>query len=529
EQLQKTKGLYYKIIEYSLGHRFKILFLAFLLFAGTVFLTTKIGKEFMEQSDANEIVVNIEMPKGTSLIETNRVMSAFEKTALDLDETKSVFLLMGFDEEEANADAAGQEQGSHTGFMVITLKPESERTKNVNEIIAMLREKGKIPGLKMKFQDTMAAIMAMGSPIQIKIYGSDLEELDRLSNKVYDTIKDVPGLVDLIGTSLSGKPELQITFDREKLADLDLDVSSVSETIKTSMRGSIAGQYRDAGEEHDIRVRLQEKYRAKISDLNNIVISSKDGRQIKLNEIAKIYSTLGPSMINRENQSRYVKIEGDTSGKDLGSVTKEISERINKISMPEGYFIDFGGEAQEMKEAFESLMYALILAIVIVYMIMAAEFESLLAPLVIMFTLPLAMTGAIGALYVTGHALSIVSYIGIIMLIGIVVNNAIVLVDYIYLLRRNGMEKNEAIKEAGITRLRPILITALTTMFGLLPIALGIGEGAETRAPMAIAVIGGLLTSTLLTLVVIPVTYSLFETFGEKVKKKLRWLVQGEK
>jgi HAE1 family hydrophobic/amphiphilic exporter-1 len=190
--------------------------------------------------------------------------------------------------------------------------------------------------------------------------------------------------------------------------------------------------------------------------------------------------------------------------------------------------VDYGGEAEEMQESFVSLMYALILAIVIVYMVMAAEFESLVDPLVIMFTLPLAMTGAIIGLYVTGHALSIVSYIGIIMLVGIVVNNAIVLVDYINLLRRRGMEKDEAIKQAGATRLRPILITAFTTMFALFPIALGIGEGAETRAPMAIAVIGGLLSSTLLTLVVIPVTYSVMESAGAAILKRVKKLIQGD-
>jgi HAE1 family hydrophobic/amphiphilic exporter-1 len=528
ERLRRTKGVYYHLIGYSLNHRYKIILIAFLIFAGTVFLTTQIGKEFIEQSDANEIVINIEMPKGTSLQETNRVVSIFEKAALEMPETKNVFILMGFEEEEANADAVGEEQGSHTGFMVISLIKESERKKNVNEIIDSLRGKANIPGLKMKFQDTMAAILAMGSPVQIKIFGDDLKTLSELSEKVYGSIKDIHGLVDLNRTTLSGKPELQIKFDRDKLSDFNLNVEGVSESIKTAMQGSVASYFREAGKEYSIRVRLQEKFREDIDSLSTLIISSSDGRQVRLNEIAAISNVLGPSKIDRENQTRYVLISGDTSGRDLGSVTKDINEMIKKVHLPPGYFIDFGGEGQEMKEAFESLFFALILAIVIVYMVMAAEFESLVDPLVIMFTLPLALTGAIIALFITGHALSIISYIGIIMLIGIVVNNAIVLVDYINLLRRKGMEKDEAIKQAGVTRLRPILITALTTMFGLFPIALGIGEGAETRAPMAIAVIGGLLTSTLLTLVVIPVTYSLLESAGASVKKRVKRLVWGE-
>jgi HAE1 family hydrophobic/amphiphilic exporter-1 len=528
ERLVRTKGVYHNMIDFALKKRGLVLLTAFVFFAGSIYLTTKIGKEFMESSDANEIVINIELPKGTSLVETNRVMSIFENAALELPETEHVFLLMGFDDEEANVDAAGEEQGSHTGFMVISLKKESEREKNADEIIDILRGKANIPGLKMKFQDTMSAILAMGPPVQIRMFGADLEILSGISEKVYAAIEDIEGLTDLNATTLAGKPELQIIYDRDKLADFNLDVEGVSESVKTSMRGSIASQYRESGKEYDIRVRLKEEFRKDINGLNSLVLTSPDGRQVKLNEVAKINSVLGPSKIDRENQTRYVSITGDTSGRDLGSITKEISERIQGILLPEGYYIDFGGEAKEMAEAFESLMYALILAIVIVYMVMAAEFESLIDPLVIMFTLPLALTGAIVALFVTGHALSIVSFIGIIMLVGIVVNNAIVLVDYINLLRREGIEKNEAIKRAGVTRLRPILITALTTMFGLMPIALGIGEGAETRAPMAIAVIGGLLTSTLLTLVVIPVTYSLLESLGAAVQRGVIRILHGE-
>lgn len=530
ERLKRTKGVYYKIIEYALGHRFKIIFAAILLFAGSLFLAKQIGMEFIEQSDASEVVINFEMPKGTSLKETDRVMTIFEQEALKMTEVQSVFILMGFNEDEAGGDPGmvGQEQGSNTGFMVISLKSEGERNRNINQIIDILRSKADIPGLKMKFQETMQAILAMGTPIQLKIYGKELDLLGEISNKIYQAIKDIPGLVDLNVSAAVGKPEINISFNRDKLADFNLSVDEVAKSVETSIKGEIATWFREAGDEHPIRVRMNSSQREELEDIKALPITSMTGKQMSLDEIATVYKTSGPSMINRENQKRYVLITGDTTGRDLGSIVTEINAKLKEITLPQGYSIDFGGEAKEMQDAFVSLFYALILAIVIVYMVMAAEFESLIDPFVIMFTLPLAIIGVIFALFITGHSLSIISYIGVIMLVGIVVNNAIVLIDYINLLRRRGMEKNEAIKEAGVTRLRPILITTITTVVGLLPIALGIGEGAETRAPMAISVIGGLISSTLLTLVVIPVTYSVLESAGSAVKRRIKRIVQGE-
>jgi HAE1 family hydrophobic/amphiphilic exporter-1 len=314
ERLKRTKEAYSKIIEYSLNHRFKIILGAFLFFAFSMFLTTMIGKEFIEQSDANEIIINLEMPKGTSLKETNRVMSMFEKETLKMPEVKNFFIMMGYEEEMVDAGSLGEEQGSNTGFIVVSLVDESERDKNINEIMDDLRNMANIPGLKMKFQETMGAILGMGSPIQIKIFGNDLDVLAGLSDKVFATIKDIPGLVDLNATTLSGKPELQINFDRDKLADFNLNVESVSDTIKTSLQGDIPTQFREAGEEYGIRVRLHEKYREKAEDLGSLLISLIDGRQVRLNEIATVVNKMGPSKIDRENQKRYVTITGDTSG-----------------------------------------------------------------------------------------------------------------------------------------------------------------------------------------------------------------------
>ncbi len=531
KRLRKTKGMYYRVIEYSLKHRFKIILFALLLLAIPVYLVAskRIGANFIEQSDSNEIIINFELPKGTALQETSRVMKRFEQKVLDMPDVKNFFVMMGFNEDEPGDGANMEsEQGSNTGFVVITLNHESEgRTKPLRDVIDDIRELANIPGLKVKFQDTMQAIMGMGSPINLKIFGDDLDVLSELSASVSEAIKSVPGLVDLNASSFSGKPELQIKYKRDKLAEFGLSVGGVSQMVKTAIQGRVATEFREGGEEFGIRVRLQEQFRENVEDLRELTVTSPDGRQLRLNDIAEVNSVGGPSRINRENQKRYALITGDASQMDLKSIVDEIKKRLKDIKLPQGYTFEFGGEASEMEDSFEKLAFALLLGIIIVYMVMAAEFESLVDPLVIMFTLPLALIGAVLALYVTNHSINVVSIIGIIMLVGIVVNNAIVLVDYINLLRRRGMEKDEAIKQAGVTRLRPILITALTTMFGLLPIALGIGEGAETRAPMAVAVIGGLLSSTLLTLVVIPVTYSLLESAGASVKRVVKQAVQG--
>jgi HAE1 family hydrophobic/amphiphilic exporter-1 len=274
------------------------------------------------------------------------------------------------------------------------------------------------------------------------------------------------------------------------------------------------------GEEIDIRAALREESAGSLHNLGNIIITSPAGFQVPLEEVADVTVGEGPSSINRVDQVRVVSVSSGIFGRDLSSVMRDIQAGIRQYPLPEGYVIEYGGENQEMVEAFSSLGKALILAIVLVYMIMASQFESLVYPFIIMFSVPFALTGAVGGLVLTGRSLSVPAFLGIIMLSGIVVNNAIVLVDYINTLRSRGSERNEAILKAGPVRLRPILMTSMTTMLGLTPMALGLGEGAEVQAPLATAVIGGLLFSTVLTLVVIPVMYTLVDDLGSRMRGK---------
>jgi len=289
-------------------------------------------------------------------------------------------------------------------------------------------------------------------------------------------------------------------------------MGAIAATLRTNIFGSAATEYRDAGDDYDIYLRLVEEERSSIEDVGEITIASVTGVPVKLKSVARITREFGPLEIERLNRQRVVKVEADTYGRSLGEVTRDIRRELAKLEIPPGITISFGGEVEEQGKAFRDLTLLLLLGIVLVYMVMASQFESLLDPFVIMFSVPFAFVGVVIAFLVTRMTLSMMSFIGIIMLMGIVVNNAIVLVDYINLLRGRGFELFEAVKKASATRLRPVLMTTITTLFGILPMALTRGEGAEIYGPLGITVIGGLVVSTLVTLVLVPVVYSIFET-----------------
>jgi HAE1 family hydrophobic/amphiphilic exporter-1 len=317
----------------------------------------------------------------------------------------------------------------------------------------------------------------------------------------------------------AAKPELQILIDRERAGSLGLSASQIANSVRNAMAGQVATKYRLEGDEIDVRVRLAEQSAEKLSDLSGLIITTPSGQSVPLREIASIQVAKGPVTINRENQSRVATISAQIIGRDLASVNTDVQAKLAEVELPPGYQITYGGQNQEMMESFTSLAQALGLAIILVYMVMAFQFESLLYPFIIMFSMPTTFIGVVLSLAITGRAFSISAFMGVIMLAGIVVTNAIVLVDYVNVLRRRGMEREAAILKAGPTRLRPILMTALTTVLGMIPLALGLGEGGESQAPMATVVVGGLTVSTLLTLILIPVVYTLLDDLNLKLNK----------
>jgi HAE1 family hydrophobic/amphiphilic exporter-1 len=351
-----------------------------------------------------------------------------------------------------------------------------------------------------------------GDRVQVEIRGHELETADTLALQVKELVESVEGITDVQISRESGNPEELILIDRQKAADMKLTVSKIANALQTILSGTRAGYYRQAGDEFTILVKLREAEKMNLSDILELTITNSDNQPVVLKNVVDVGPRHGPVAIERKDQERIVTVAADISGRDMSSILSDIRELLRTIPVPRDFTIAFGGDYEEQQKSFRELSLSCVLALVLVYMVMACQYESLRDPFVVMFSVPLAAIGVILMLFLSGTTFNIQSFIGSIMLGGIVVNNAILLVDHTNLLRRKAsMPIREAIEEAGRRRLRPILMTAATTVIGLLPLALGLGEGGEAQAPMARVVIGGLLSSTFITLIFVPVIYSIFE------------------
>jgi len=406
--------------------------------------------------------------------------------------------------------------GSNKGRMLITLPDIGERDRSQFEIQDILREKfAKVPGIKVTF-DEGGGPPGMGGEgdIQIKIFGYDRAVAQTLGAQVEAVMKSVDGVADVLTSYSAPRPEYQVFLDRDRISAMGLSVAQVATTIEASIKGTIVTKYRDGGDEYDVFMQLDRPYRDSRSDLENVYLTSPTGAQIPLANVAEIVSGDGATTVFREDQDRVATVSCTISGRDLQSVTKDILTQMNTVTFPPDFRWEIGGTAQDQMESFRYLFIAIIAAIFLVYMVMASQFESLLDPFIILFTIPLALIGVVWGLFVTGTTLSVTALIGAVLLVGIVVNNGIVLVDYINQQReKHGLDLYEAVVLSGRRRLRPILMTALTTMLSMLPLAMELGSGAEIWSPMARAVIGGLLVSSIFTLFLIPSIYTGMEQF----------------
>jgi HAE1 family hydrophobic/amphiphilic exporter-1 len=512
-RFEPIRNIYRRCLLFSLRHRKIVLFATVILIAGSLYMVPRLGMEFMPKQDIPILSMITKMPVGTNLEETNRVIKKIEDTMLDQPETLYVSLFIGLS-EMTKMDLAwgmGAADVSEAEVMV-KLVDKEDRIRLSDEITDAIRKRlPEVRDAEFNFIDIGEIMMGGGgeSPIEVKVFGKNLSVLKEITTSIAERCRDIPGFRDVEVSLKSVKPEIQIKVDREKAARLGLTVGTIGRTVKEAFRGIVAGKYRIGGDEYDLRVRFQDLDRNSVSDISNINISSPLGPQIPLYQVAEIGYGKGPVEITREDQERKVTVKGNTFGRDMGSIVKGIKERVAKMSLPDGYFVKFGGRYQDMKEAFSSLSWSLLIAIMLVYMIMAAQFESLRTPFVIMFTVPLAFIGVVFGLFAFGKTLSVPALMGVLILTGIVVNNAIVMIDYINRLKKRGIEFREAIVEGAAVRVRPILVTAITTILGMLPMALSHTEGAELRSPMAVAVASGLLFSTFLTLFIIPIVYSI--------------------
>ena len=524
-EFEMARRVYRKLLHKALKRRGLVLAGVLGLFILSFFIVPFLGTEFMPSSDQEMIILNVKMPVGTSIDETNRVAQMVEELLAQQPEVKTVSAQIGSAAEEDPSDLAGgfSNSGTHEGILWVGLTPQTERESSDVEVLERIRQK--LPKLKdVKFEALDMSQMMLGgssAPVEIKIFGRDIYQLREVADNIVARIQDIEGLRDVAHTFSEGKPEYHIRIDREQASRMGLMVSQIASTIQTASLGTVATRFREGNDEIDIRVRFSKQSRDSLNDIENVPILTPTNQMVRLDQVASITKGEGPIQIDRENQARVVTVQANIAGRDLGSVVRDIKETISGLErgLPPGYFIEFGGQYDDMQEAFVIMAGAFALAVLLVYMIMASQFESFRHPFVIMFTIPLSLFGVILALLVSGKPISLPVLIGFIMLGGIAVNNGIVMVDYINQLKRRGMEKAEAILQASTVRLRPVLITALTTIFGMLPMALSTSQGAEMRAPMAIAVVGGLIATTLLTLFVIPIIYSLFDRVSFKEKK----------
>ena len=505
---------YKKLLHSALDHRLRVLLIVGALLVGSIALIGLVGSEFMPATDEGEVRLSVEMEVGTRLAvidEKFKVIAAIVRR--EVPEMVSI---------EESIGGGGWRSGSHTGNVTIKLAPRSQRSRSSEEIAMDLRRNLQgIPGTVIRAR-AGGGFMFMGGGggeerVQVEVRGFDLEKSEALGEQVKKVVEGVRGVSDVRLSRDLGKPEELLVIDRRAAADMKTSVSQIGGTLETVLSGTQASTFREGGDEYRILVKVRNSEQMTMEDILDLTLTNSAGEPVSLRNVVDVKARSGPQRIERRDRERVLTISGEIEGRDLGSILADIRSGLRRVPVPRDFAVTFTGDYEEQQKAFRELLTSIILALLLVYMIMAMQFESVRDPFIVMFSVPLAVIGVVWMLLITGTTFNMQSYIGCIMLGGIVVNNAILLVDHTNLLRRRDkMTVREAIEEAGRRRLRPILMTALTTILAMLPLAIGLAEGSEAQAPMARAVVGGLMSSALITLVVIPVVYSLFEGKSDK-------------
>ena len=518
----KMRGLYKKYLTRALKRRRMIALGAIGLFILAIILSAFLGSEFLPDTDRSLIFLKLSMPVGTNLAETNRHVRYLEDQSINDKYVITTMVNVGLSEQNAQDSASGfNPDGSYEASLWAYLETSSKRDISDKQILENWRRN--FPELrtgKIQFIDVGAASFGMSStsPIEFNVFGRDLKTLKAICLHIKDTISSIQGIRDVEISLNESKPEIRMKIKKEEASRLGLTPYDVSRQVQTFTIGTVVSRIMLQGEERDIRVRLEEKDRNTIEALKKLPIVTPRGTKVYLSQVVDFTRSFGAVKIHRENQVRKVSVTANYVDRDLGGIIKEIFAKTKTITdnLPRGYFFQMGGAYKDMMEAFKTMLLALILSIVLVYAVMASQFESLKFPFIIMFTIPLALIGVVLLIAVTGKNISLPVAMGFIMMSGIVVNNGIIMVDYINQLIARGMDKLDAVIDGAVVRLRPILITALSTVFGMIPMAFSGGEGAEMRSPMAITIIGGLMASTFLTLFIVPILY----TYFSKIKVK---------
>ncbi len=525
DALESLDSHYAKMLQWTLVHRKLIIVSIGAAAAVSLVLVKFIGTEFFPDQDEGQFGITIKLPVGTRSEETNRLVRTVEQILQqNIPEMQAMISDIGVPSARSG-NLFGRNSGSHAANIQVGLTPADERKRTVFQIVQAIRPKlAAVPGASMFITPGgfLRFLLNFGSaaPIDVEIRGYDLDTGSELAKQIAAIVRSTPGAVDVQVSREDNLPELRVQIDREKAGTLGISVAQVSNTVNTCINGAVASLFTDpvTGNQYNILVRLSEDYRSQINDLQSLVITSEGGQQVLLGNIARIEKANSPVQIDRKYQQRLVEVTANVSGRDLGSVANDIRTRMESLNIPPGFEIKLGGNVEQQQRTFRDLLLAFGLAILLVYVVMASQFQSLLDPFIIMFTVPLGIVGVFWTLFLSGTTLSVTSFQGIIVMVGIVVSNGILLVDYTNHLRMRGIALQEAVVQAGRTRLKPILMTSLATVLGLIPMAAGIG-GESTQAPLAIAVIGGLTVSTTLTLFFVPALYIVFE---QRFKREMR-------
>lgn len=522
--LSKIDDFYENILKWAVGHRWVTIGIAALIFGSSLFLLKFIGSEFMPPQDNDRISVQIKLAQGVKLDETIKTAHFLDSLFLaKYPEFNIVSSSAGVGDENSLASMFS-EIGNYIITYTIAVKPSNERDRDIFEIGEEMRHDiEKLPEVEKYYVDpgsSKNSKIGGGSKMEVKIFGESFDKTNIVAEKVYNALEEIEGNKDLLISRDKDKAEMKLILDQEKMTSFGLNTVMVANAIRNRITGLTATKYKEDGNEYDVIVRYDEKYRHSTDDIENISIMTPLGNSIKVGEITKLKHYYSTPNIERENKQRFVKVSSAIFGTDVGSIQQELDKKLASMDIPDGVSIEYGGSIQDMQDTFGDIMMLMALIVVLVYIVMASQFESLTEPFIIMFSIPFAFTGVFISLYLFGATINVISMIGMVMLVGIVVKNGIVLVDYINLLVDKGKSLKEAVVAGGRSRLRPVLMTSLTTILAMVPMIILTGSGSETWRPMGITVFGGLTISTVVTLVLVPTIYTVFGIGKIKRQKK---------
>ena len=503
---QWAEGVYPTAVTWALQHRRTVLGGAAALFLGTMALVPLLGTELIPQMSQGEFNVDVKLASGSPLEATDQAMVSATRAAMGLPNLKTAYAVAGTGNR---LDANPVDAGENTGRLAITLVAGSSREDEDTAINSLRKQLANLAGTDYRY--SRPSLFSFAAPLEVVLTGYDLDRLKSAADQLRTALQADDRYADVKSTMEAGNPEIRIVFNQERASQLGLPVRDIADRVVNAVRGEVATRYTLLDKKIDVLVRSVDTRASSVEEVRNLIVNPGSDRPVPLYAVASVELATGPSEIRRANQERVAVVSANLGGGDLGGAIAGLNDLLARQPLPPGIAAYVGGQSSELQDSFDSLQFTLVLAIFLVYLVMASQFESLIHPLVILFTIPLSAIGAVWALLLTGTTVNVVAYIGLIMLAGIVVNQSIVLIDAVNQARDRGLSRHAAIIEAGRVRLRPILITKLTTILGLLPMALGLGEGAEVRAPMAITVIGGVLLTTFLTLLVIPVVYDVMD------------------